>query len=131
MSDVQAKSRVRETFQEVSQGHSGMGVHRLNLTPDGNPEAKEYGVPNAHHAKRKRGPGVTAPGMVMSKRNVNSEGHAVKGEQLNSIHMAPSMGSTEAQAPGTLNSRAILQGFHPGGCLRTVSATGKDSNLPT
>ena len=50
----------------MSRGYDGMGVHRLSLAPDGKVEAKEYGTPSTHFAKRKLGPSVTALKVVLA-----------------------------------------------------------------
>ena len=53
-------------FREVSEGHSGTGVHMWSLTLSHPRQGHSgTGAPRIHHANRNRGPGVTAPGLVL------------------------------------------------------------------
>ena len=107
-------------FQEVSRGHSGAGEHILTLTSTGALEAKEYGAPIAHHAKRKRGSEVTAPGLLMSKGAEEGGQPASSQAPHERVGIARSESILGAGSSPTCESAGGLKGFRPGGALRTV-----------
>ena len=107
-------------LQEVSRGHSGTGVDLLSLTSGGELEAREYGIPNTHYATRKRGPHVTAPGLLMSRESEIVVRHGPSDAQREQKGNTSPRALSVQPPQGETGSRSVLEGFCSGGHLRTV-----------
>ena len=110
-------------LQEVSEGHRGTGVHMISLTATGSLEAREYAVPIARHAKRKRGPNVTAPSLLLARHGEGSaEVRCSNGQYETNDNMLPERPSEKQALKNSVPNNSALSNFQSGGHLRTVSS---------
>ena len=118
---------------EVTRGHTGIGAHKIHLSTQGAPLAKEVAAPVPHYVKRKRGPDVSAPGLILHKEGGDSVNTAVTATPSDSMMKCVAGADLRQQGEpdSVLDQAPVIPmkvgNFPPGGYLRTVPTPSEQS----